>query len=52
MKKYSGPIVEGYTRAPSRALLYACGYTQKQLMNKPFIGIANASSDVVPATSA
>lgn len=48
MKKYSGPLVEGYTRAPSRALLYACGYTEKQLKTKPFIGIANAYSDVVP----
>jgi dihydroxy-acid dehydratase len=48
MKKYSGPLVEGYTRAPSRALLYACGYTEKQLKTKPFIGIANAFSDVVP----
>ncbi len=48
MKKYSGPVVEGFTRAPSRALLYACGYTEKQLMTKPFIGIANAYSDVVP----
>ncbi|MEN6641670.1 MAG: dihydroxy-acid dehydratase [Armatimonadia bacterium] len=48
MKKYSGPVVEGYTRAPSRALLYACGYTEKQLKTKPFIGIANAWSDVVP----
>ncbi len=48
MKKYSGPVVEGLTRAPSRALLYACGYTKRQLMEKPFIGIANAYSDVVP----
>jgi dihydroxy-acid dehydratase len=48
MKKYSGPVVEGFTRAPSRALLYACGYTEKSLMTKPFIGIANAWSDVVP----
>ena len=48
MKKHSGPLVEGFTRAPSRALLYACGYTEKQLMNGPFIGIANAWSDVVP----
>ena len=48
MKKYSGPVVEGYTRAPARALLYACGYTQKQLKTRPFIGIANAYSDVVP----
>jgi dihydroxy-acid dehydratase len=48
MKKYSGPVVDGFTRAPSRALLYACGYTEKQLMTKPFIGIANAWSDVVP----
>jgi dihydroxy-acid dehydratase len=48
LKKQSGPIVEGFTRAPSRALLYACGYTKPQLMDKPFIGIANAYSDVVP----
>jgi len=48
MKKYSGPVVEGFTRAPSRALLYACGYTEKQIMERPFIGIANAWSDVVP----
>jgi dihydroxy-acid dehydratase len=48
MKKYSGPVVEGLTRAPSRALLYACGYTTKQLRERPFIGIANAWSDVVP----
>jgi dihydroxy-acid dehydratase len=48
MKKYSGPVVDGFTRAPSRALLYACGFTPRQLHERPFIGIANAWSDVVP----
>lgn len=48
MKKYSGPVVDDFTRAPSRALLYACGYTEKQVRERPFIGIANSSSDIVP----
>ncbi len=37
----------GLTQAPSRALLHACGITREQL-GKPFIGIANAFSDLVP----
>ena len=37
----------GLTQAPSRALLHACGLTREQL-GKPFIGIANAYSDLVP----
>ncbi|NLO74298.1 MAG: dihydroxy-acid dehydratase [candidate division WS1 bacterium] len=37
----------GLTQTPSRALLHACGFTRGQL-NKPFIGIANAYSDLVP----
>jgi dihydroxy-acid dehydratase len=37
----------GITQAPSRALLHACGLTREQL-GKPFIGIANAYSDLVP----
>ncbi|MFP3904852.1 MAG: dihydroxy-acid dehydratase, partial [Armatimonadota bacterium] len=48
MKKRSGPVVEGFSRAPARALLHACGYTHEQLTDRPFIGIADSSSDVVP----
>ncbi len=38
---------KGLTRAASRALLHACGITRGQ-MEKPFIGIADSSSDIVP----
>ncbi len=38
---------KGLENAASRALLYACGITQEQ-MGKPFIGIANAFTDIVP----
>ncbi|MFO7946541.1 MAG: dihydroxy-acid dehydratase [Armatimonadota bacterium] len=48
MKKHSGPVVEGFSRAPARALLHACGYTHEQLTDRPFIGIADSSSDIVP----
>ena len=37
----------GLTQAPSRALLYACGYTPGQLQGM-HIGIADSSSDIVP----
>ncbi|MGI5818883.1 MAG: dihydroxy-acid dehydratase [Armatimonadota bacterium] len=37
----------GLDNAASRALLHACGITREQ-MNKPFIGIANAYTDMVP----
>ncbi len=37
----------GLTQAPSRALLYACGYTPDQLQGM-HIGIADSSSDIVP----
>lgn len=47
MKKHSGPVVQGISRAPARALLHACGYTKGQLDNNPFIGIANSYSDIV-----
>jgi len=48
MKKHSGPVVQGISRAPARALLHACGYTAAQLDDNPFIGIANSYSDIVP----
>ncbi len=48
MKKRSGPVVQGISRAPARALLHACGYTPGQLDDNSFIGIANSYSDIVP----
>ncbi len=48
MKKHSGPVVQGISRAPARALLHACGFTPEQLSDNPFIGIANSYSDIVP----
>ncbi len=38
---------KGLERAGARALIHACGITRAQL-DKPFIGIANSFSDLVP----
>jgi len=38
---------KGLERAGARALIHACGITRDQL-DKPFIGIANSYSDLVP----
>lgn len=43
----SDAIKKGLQRAPHRSLLRACGVTDDQ-MNKPFIGIANSFTDIVP----
>lgn len=43
----SDEIKKGAIRAPHRALLYATGISFSDL-NKPFIGIASAYSDIVP----
>ncbi len=43
----SDRVTKGLTRAAARALLHACGLTREQL-DKPFIGIANSFSDLVP----
>jgi len=43
----SSTIKEGFTHAPHRALLRACGVREED-MNKPFIGIANSFTEVVP----
>ncbi len=40
-------VKKGFARAPSRSLLKASGYTDED-MKKPFIGIANSYTDVVP----
>ncbi|MGQ9730629.1 MAG: dihydroxy-acid dehydratase [Candidatus Zipacnadales bacterium] len=43
----SNRVKKGLTRAGARSLLYACGVTPRQL-ERPFIGIANAFTDMVP----
>ncbi len=43
----SDTIKKGLHRAPHRSLLRACGLTDDD-MKKPFIGIANSFTDVVP----
>ncbi|MCS7231487.1 MAG: dihydroxy-acid dehydratase [Elusimicrobiota bacterium] len=43
----SDEIKKGVTRTPHRALLYAVGISHSDL-DKPFIGIASAYSDIVP----
>ena len=43
----SDTVKKGFERAPNRSLLKASGYTDDDI-NKPFIGIANSYTDVVP----
>ena len=43
----SDRVTKGLERAAARALLHACGLSREQL-DKPFIGIANSYSDLVP----
>lgn len=43
----SDTIKKGLQRAPHRSLLRACGVTEED-MEKPFIGVANSFTDIVP----
>ena len=43
----SDAIKKGLQKAPHRSLLRACGVTDEE-MNKPFIGIANSFTSIVP----
>lgn len=43
----SDKIKKGMQRAPHRSLLRACGVTDAE-MNRPFIGVANSFTDIVP----
>jgi len=43
----SDTVKKGFQRAPHRGLLHACGLTDADI-NKPFIGIANSFSEIVP----
>ncbi|MGM0441344.1 MAG: dihydroxy-acid dehydratase [Elusimicrobiota bacterium] len=44
----SDKVKKGPSRAPSRALLYACGVDNKEIHKKPFIGVASSFSEIVP----
>jgi len=47
MREFSGPLVDGPERAPSRAMLHAVGF-QPDDFQKPQIGIASTWSQVTP----
>jgi len=46
-RKHSGPVVDGVTRAPSRAMLRAVGFTDADF-GKPQVGIASTWAEVTP----
>ncbi len=46
-RSHSSPVVDGYDRAPSRAMLRAVGFGDEDF-NKPQIGIASTWSDLTP----
>lgn len=43
----SGRMKRGLEKAPHRSLLYALGLTREE-MERPFVGVVNAASEVVP----
>ena len=43
----SKKMKDGLEKAPHRSLLYALGLTREE-MDRPFVGVVNAASDVVP----
>ena len=47
LRRYSSQVLDGPERAPSRAMLYAVGYAEKDFA-KPQIGIASTWSMVTP----
>jgi dihydroxy-acid dehydratase len=49
-RAWSGPLVDGMERAPSRAMLHAVGFSQSDF-KKPQIGIASTWSQVTPCNS-
>ena len=49
-RAWSGPLVDGMERAPSRAMLHAVGFSQFDF-KKPQIGVASTWSQVTPCNS-
>ncbi len=50
VRRWSGPLVDGMERAPSRAMLHAVGFEQEDF-SKPQVGIASTWSQVTPCNS-
>ena len=50
MRRWSGPLVDGMERAPSRAMLHAVGFREEDFQ-KPQIGIASTWSQVTPCNA-
>ena len=50
MRPFSGPMLDGPNRAPSRAMLYPVGL-KKEDFQKPIIGIASTWSNVTDRKS-
>ncbi|HSB74320.1 MAG TPA: dihydroxy-acid dehydratase [Terriglobales bacterium] len=46
-KRRSAPLVEGWNRAPARAMLHAAGFSREDL-KKPLIGVANTWIEIGP----
>ena len=46
-KRHSAPLVEGWNRAPARAMLHAAGFSREDL-EKPLIGVANTWIEIGP----
>jgi len=49
-RQWSGPLVDGMERAPSRAMLHAVGFKEEDF-KKPQIGIASTWSQVTPCNA-
>jgi dihydroxy-acid dehydratase len=46
-KRRSAPLVDGWNRAPARAMLHAAGFSREDL-EKPLIGVANTWIEIGP----
>ncbi len=46
-KRRSAPLVQGWNRAPTRAMLHAAGFSREDL-EKPLIGVANTWIEIGP----
>jgi dihydroxy-acid dehydratase len=46
-KRHSAPLVQGWNRAPARAMLHAAGFSREDL-EKPLIGVANTWIEIGP----
>jgi dihydroxy-acid dehydratase len=46
-KRRSAPLVQGWNRAPARAMLHAAGFSREDL-EKPLIGVANTWIEIGP----